>query len=106
MARKVDPKEQFSKKLAGRTEWFWFFYMVILVVAMVLAPATALPMVYMGVLATFVMIVSVISYKQNSVTEKSLYWGVKLAEALAGKKTGDESENSEESEPDEGDGNG
>lgn len=101
MPKKVDPKEQFSKKLAGRTEWFWFFYMVILVVAMVLAPATALPVVYMGALATFVMIVSVISYKQNSISEKSLYWGVKLAEALAGKKTADEGDDDVQDEGDE-----
>ena len=48
--RKIDPREQFSKKLAGRAEWFWFFYMVILAAVMVLQPASALPAVYLGML--------------------------------------------------------
>ena len=41
--RKIDPKEQFSKKLAGRAEWFWFGYMILLAVLMWLQPASALP---------------------------------------------------------------
>ena len=96
--RKIDPKEQFSKKLAGRTEWFWFFYMLVLCVVMVLQPASALPAVYLGIMATGVMIISVMAYTKNSIDEKWFYWLAEIAKSLSGK-------NSNETEEEEG-GNG
>ncbi len=100
--KRVDPREQFSKKLAGRAEWFWFFYMLILAVVMVLQPASAMPAVYLGIMATGVMIVSVFAYTRNSIDEKWFYWLAEIAKAVGGRK-GDDSD--EEGMIDEG-GNG
>ena len=90
--RKINPREQFSKKLAGRTEWFWFFYMVLLCVVMVLQPASALPAVYLGIMATGVMIISVMAYTKNSIDEKWFYWLAEIAKAVSKKSSDDEDE--------------
>lgn len=84
--RKIDPREQFSKKLAGRAEWFWFFYMVILAAVMVLQPASALPAVYLGIMVTGVMIISVLAYTKNSIDEKWFFWLAEIAKAVGGSK--------------------
>ena len=88
-ARKIDPKEQFSKKLAGRTEWFWFFYMVLLCVVMVLQPASSLPAVYLGIMATGVMIISVVAYTKNSIDDKWFFWLAEIAKSISGKEKDD-----------------
>ena len=90
--RKIDPKEQFSKKLAGRTEWFWFFYMVLLCVVMVLQPASAIPAVYLGIMVTGVMIISVIAYTKNSIDEKWFYWLAEIAKSISGKQDDEDAE--------------
>lgn len=94
MAR-VDPREQFSKKLAGRTEWFWFLYMVLLVVAIVITPDSALPAVYLGIMVTGVMIVSVLAYTKNSIDEKWFYWAAEIAKALSSAKSDASSDDEE-----------
>lgn len=93
--RKIDPREQFSKKLAGRTEWFWFFYMVLLCVVMILQPASAIPAVYLGIMATGVMIISVMAYTKNSIDEKWFYWLAEIAKSVAGKQSDSEEEDEE-----------
>lgn len=85
--RKIDPREQFSKKLAGRVEWFWFFYMVLLAAVMYMQPTSALPAFYMGCLVTGVMIASVLAYTKNSIDEKWFFWMAEIAKAASGKKT-------------------
>ncbi len=98
--KRVDPREQFSKKLAGRAEWFWFFYMLVLAGVMILQPASAMPSVYLGIMATGVMIVSVFAYTKNSIDEKWCYWLAEIAKAVGGKKGDDSNEedlNGEES---------
>jgi len=90
--RKVDPREQFSKKLAGRAEWFWFLYMVALAVVLVLQPASALPAVYMACLVTGVMIASVWAYTKNSIDEKWFYWLAQIAKAASGVQSADAEE--------------
>ena len=65
-------REQFSKRLARWTAVFWFVYMTWLSVIFILEPATALYNVYMGLIATIVMIVNVWAYTRNSVYEKSV----------------------------------
>lgn len=87
--RKIDPKEQFSKKLAGRTEWFWFLYMILLVMAIVVTPDSALPAVYLGLMVTGVMIVSVLAYTKNSIDEKWFFWANEIAKSLHGDKDKD-----------------
>lgn len=89
--RRVDPKEQFSKKLAGRAEWFWFGYMVLLAVVLVIRPEAAMQAFYMGCLVTGVMIASVWAYTKNSIDEKWFYWLAEIAKAVSGKKADDSS---------------
>lgn len=67
---RIDPKAQFSKRLARWTAVFWFFYMTWLSVIMMLQPDAALYTVYMGILATLVMLLNVWAYTKNSVYEK------------------------------------
>lgn len=103
--KRIDPREQFSKKLAGRAEWFWFMYMVVLASVLVLQPAAALPAVYMGCLVTGVMIVSVFAYTKNSIDEKAFFWLAEIAKAVYGKKTHEDSGETED-DPDGKESNG
>ena len=70
---RIDPKKQFSKRLARWTAVFWFVYMSWLSVILILEPSAALYSVYMGIIGTAVMLVSVVSYTHNSVQEKFLF---------------------------------
>ena len=67
---RIDPKQQFSKRLARWTAFFWFLYMTWLSVLMMLQPDAALYSVYMGIIATAVMILNVWAYTKNSIYEK------------------------------------
>lgn len=69
---RMDPRKQFSKKLARWTAVFWFFYMSWLSAILVIAPGAALYSVYMGIIVTVVMIMNVWAYTQNSIYEKSM----------------------------------
>ena len=109
--RKVDPRKQFSKKLASRVEWFWFLYMLLLVFAIVITPDSALPAVYLGIMATGVMLLSIYDYTKNSLGEKGFYWLAEITKAIANTKaqTKDseektESESEEDSEEEGGNG--
>jgi hypothetical protein len=70
---KIDPRKQFSKRLARWTAVFWFFYMTWLSVIMLLEPQAALFCVYMGILVTVVMIFMTVAYTKNSIAEKMAY---------------------------------
>lgn len=94
--RKVDPREQFSKRLAGRAEWFWFLYMVLLVFAIVITPDSALPAVYLGIMVTGVMIISVLAYTKNSIDEKWFFWLTEIAKAVSGSKSSSKDEEDED----------
>ena len=67
---RIDPRQQFSKKLARWTAVFWFAYMTWLSVILLLRPEAALYSVYMGIIATVVMILNIWAYTKNSVYEK------------------------------------
>lgn len=69
----IDPKKQFSKRLARWTAVFWFLYMTWLSVILILEPQTALYTVYMAIIVTVVMIVNVWAYTQNSIYEKAAF---------------------------------
>ena len=69
----IDPKKQFSKKLARWTAVFWFFYMTWLSVITFMRPEAALYCVYMGILVTAVMLLNVWAYTKNSVYEKGVF---------------------------------
>ena len=70
---RIDPKKQFSKRLARWTAVFWFVYMLWLSVLMLLQPEVALYCFYMGLVSTVVMIVNEIAYTRNSIMEKMAY---------------------------------
>lgn len=70
MSNRIDPRQQFSKKLAWWTALFWFFYMTWLSVLMMIQPTAALYTVYMGIIVTAVMLMNVWAYTKNSVYEK------------------------------------
>lgn len=69
---KVDPKQQFSKKLARWTAVFWFAYMTWLSVILVLEPKAASWSFYMSIVVSVVMLINIYSYCKNSLTEKVL----------------------------------
>lgn len=70
---RMDPKKQFSKRLARWTAVFWFFYMTWLSAILVIRPEAALFSVYMGIISTVVMLINVISYTRNSIAEKMAF---------------------------------
>ena len=73
MDKPVDPRQQFSKKLARWTAVFWFFYMAWLSVLLYLVPEAALYSVYMALIVSVVMILNIYHYTSNSKLEKILY---------------------------------
>jgi len=70
---RIDPKKQFSKRLARWTAIFWFVYMLWLSVLMLLQPQVALYCFYMSIVVSVVMMINVISYSANSITEKRIF---------------------------------
>ena len=69
---RIDPKKQFSKKLALWTAVFWFLYMPWLSAILIIQPSAAVYSVYMALVATAVMIMNIWAYTHNSIYEKSL----------------------------------
>ena len=69
----IDPRKQFSKRLARWTAIFWYFYMTWLSVIVYLEPESALYCVYMGILVTLVMLLNVWAYTNNSIYEKGVF---------------------------------
>lgn len=67
---RIDPKQQFSKKLARWTAVFWFIYMLYLITVLLLEPSTGIYTVYISIVVSIVMIVNVLAYTRNSVMEK------------------------------------
>lgn len=104
---RIDPKKQFSKKLARWTAVFWFFFMTWLSVLFLLVPAAALYSVYMAIVVTVVMIVNVWAYTHNSVYEKACFAMLNKAKIEIGLKNSKGGSSDEEDLNDsEGDGNG
>ena len=69
----IDPKHQFSKRLARWTAVFWFVYLIWLSILMMLEPSVAQYAFFMAIVVSVVMMVSVIMYTINSVTEKRIF---------------------------------
>lgn len=104
---RIDPKKQFSKKLARWTAVFWFFFMTWLSVLFLLVPDAAVYSVYMAIVVTVVMIVNVWAYTHNSVYEKACFAMLNKAKIEIGLKNGKGGFSNEEDLNDsEGDGNG
>lgn len=98
--QKIDPRKQFSKKLAGRTAWFWFFYMTLMAVLVGYRPEAYAAAIMLAALTTVVMVTSVLAYTDNSKYEKGLYAPNQIAknakinfgEAFSGKDKATEEE--------------
>ena len=71
--KKVEQREQFSKKLAKWSSIFWFFYLTVLAIVLIVEPNSSDASVYMCITVSVVMIVNVYAYTRNSTYEKALY---------------------------------
>lgn len=98
---RIDPKKQFSKKLARWTSVFWFLFMTWLTVLFLLVPEAALYCVYMGLIATAVMILNVWAYTRNSIYEKGVFAMLNRAKLEIGLKNGKTSNSAQEDEDNE-----
>ena len=95
--KRIDPRQQFSKKLACWTAWFWFLYMLWLSVVMVIQPGVAMYSFYMSIVVSVVMMLNVAAYTRNSIYEKAMLAALdKTKIELSMKKTGKGSEKDEE----------
>ena len=108
---RIDPKKQFSKRLARWTAVFWFLFMTWLSVILILEPSAAVFCVYMGIIVTVVMMINVIAYTRNSIAEKlafTLLDKTKLELSLRNdnKKSGDENDEESDQLTEEGTDNG
>ena len=104
---RIDPRKQFSKKLARWTAVFWFAFMTWLSVLLMIVPESALYCVYMGVIATAVMILNVWAYTRNSIYEKGVFAVLNKAKIEIGLKNtsgagGDEGDDQEPEEASNG----
>lgn len=100
MAYRIDPRKQFSKKLARWTAIFWFLFMTWCSVLFLFVPDAALYSVYMAIIATVVMILNVWAYTKNSIYEKSVF--AMLDKTKLELKLGTQKNNQEEEEEDNG----
>ena len=109
--KKPDPKDQFSKKLAKWSAWFWFIYMVLLLATLAYQPLTATAIIWLAGITSFVMICNIWAYTDNSIYDKAIAAGVKIAGRFRfrGRKNNsceNEEEDELESEDEEGEDNG
>ena len=88
MSRPVDPRKQFSKKLAARSEFFWFFFLVLLVALAYARPESITAVIALASLVTAEMITSVLAYTHNSEYEKGLYAANQMAKIKLNFKDG------------------
>lgn len=105
---RIDPRKQFSKKLARWTAVFWFVFMTWLSVLFLLVPETAVFCVYMGIIATVVMTINVWAYTRNSIYEKACFAMLDKARIEIGLKAGnskktEDNDDEEDSVIEEGD---
>lgn len=70
--KRIDPRQQFSKWLARWTAIFWFLYILYVTTILIIEPNVADAVVYLTIIASFVMIVNVWAYTKNSVAEKMI----------------------------------
>lgn len=101
---KIDPRQQFSKKLAKWTSVFWFLYMTWLSVIILLQPSAALYIVLMSMITTVVMFLNIYEYTKNSIYEKGAFAMLDKIELNLkhNKKEEEEEEEKEEEEEAEG----
>lgn len=96
-ARRIDPQQQFSKKLAKWTAVFWFIYMLVVAALCYAQPQVSDAAVYLAICASVVMLINVGAYTRNSIYEKAILAGVDIGK-LKWRSWGktEDSENDEE----------
>ena len=96
---RIDPRKQFSTRLARWTAVFWFVYLAWLSAVMLMEPSTAMYVFYMSIVVSIVMIVNVLAYTHNSVVEKlafAMLNKTKLEVSIGGKGGGADEKVTEE----------
>ena len=101
--KKMDPREQFSKKLAKWSSWFWFLYMIMLLGVLAYQPPTAEAIIWLAGITSVVMIINIWAYTNNSIYDKAIAAGVKIVGKFSFSKKKDADDEEEEPE-DEGEG--
>lgn len=96
--KKPDPKDQFSKKLAKWSAWFWFIYMVLLLATLAYQPLTATAIIWLAGITSFVMIVNIWAYTDNSIYDKAIAAGAKIVGRFRFNKKNKDSSDEEEDE--------
>ena len=106
--QRIDPKKQFSKKLAKWTAFYWFFFMTALLVLVYFVPDAALYILYLSIVVSVVMILNVVSYTRNSIVEKLAFAALDKAkiELSIGGKGKDKPTEQTEPDGDGGESNG
>lgn len=101
--KRMDPREQFSKKLAKWSSWFWFIYMILLLAVLAYQPPTAEAIIWLAGITSFVMIINIWAYTNNSIYDKAIAAGAKIIGKFrfSGKKN-ESSDSDDEEEDDEG----
>lgn len=100
-SRRIDPREQFSKKLAKWTAIFWFFYMVFVAVMCIIEPSVSDSALYLGICSSLIMLLNVWAYTHNSVYEKAILAGLEKNRLRITWKGSDEKEDKDEEKSDE-----
>lgn len=100
--KRMDPKKQFSKKLAWVVLIFWVFYLSALIGLMYFHPEVAMSCVYLTIIVTVAQIIAGILYTHNSETEKFLLTALDKTRIEVSIGNGKHRDNSEE----EGESNG
>lgn len=77
-AKKIDPAQQFSKKLAKWTAVFWFVYMLVCAGMCYGQPLVSDAAVYLAICGSVVMLINVGAYTRNSIYEKAILAGVDI----------------------------
>ena len=88
--KRMDPKKQFSKRLARWTAVFWFAYIIGLAAVITIEPAVAQYAFFMSIVVSVIMLINIYSYQKNSLTEKALLTlldKTRLELTLSNKKT-------------------
>ena len=67
---KIDPKKQFSKKLAWYGAIAWGVFIVMVIALLYFRPETAMAVVYMLLIMTVNKAIDTLAYTKNSTTEK------------------------------------
>ena len=102
--KKPDPKDQFSKKLAKWSAWFWFIYMVLLLGTLAYQPLTATAIIWLAGITSFVMIVNIWAYTDNSIYDKALAAGAKIVGRFQFRGKKKDSSDEDDDDEDEGEG--